>query len=80
MQLNQAIPWQRLTRKQVKYHRGKAKEERPPRDPAVVLKMLPAANSCSLSEPQAEGQSSSTWLPSDSWAWWRMSRRWIIRP
>lgn len=54
VQLNEAIPWQRFTYKLVKYYRGKAKEGRPPWDPAVVLKMLLVAYLYQLSERQVE--------------------------
>jgi IS5 family transposase len=54
VQLNAAIPWQRFTYKLVKYYRGKAKEGRPPWEPAVVLKMLLVAYLYNLSERQVE--------------------------
>jgi len=37
VKLNEIIPWQRFTYKLVKYYKGKAKEGRPPYDPAVLL-------------------------------------------
>jgi hypothetical protein len=40
VKLNEVVPWQRFTYKLVKYYRGKAKEGRPPYDPAVLLQML----------------------------------------
>jgi IS5 family transposase len=54
VQLNEAIPWQRFTYRLVKYYRGKAKEGRPPWDPAVMLKMLLVAYLYDLSERQVE--------------------------
>ena len=35
VKLNEVVPWQRFTYKLVKYYRGKAKEGRPPYDPAI---------------------------------------------
>jgi len=52
--LNEIVPWQRFTYKLVKYYRGKAKEGRPPYDPAVLLKMLLVAYLYNLSERQVE--------------------------
>ena len=52
--LGEVIPWQRFTYKLVKYYRGRAKEGRPPYDPAVLLKMLLVAYLYDLSERQVE--------------------------
>ncbi len=54
MRLNETVPWQRFTYKLVKYYRGRAKEGRPPYDPAVLLKMLLVAYLYNLSERQVE--------------------------
>lgn len=37
VKLKEIIPWQRFTYKLVKYYKGKAKEGRPPYDPALIL-------------------------------------------
>ena len=52
--LKEVIPWQRFTYKLVKYYRGRAKEGRPPYDPALLLKMLLVAYLYDLSERQVE--------------------------
>jgi len=54
VKLNEVVPWQRFTYKLVKYYRGKAKEGRPPYDPAVLLKMLLVSYLYDISERQAE--------------------------
>jgi IS5 family transposase len=54
VQLNEIVPWQRFTYKLVKYYRGKAKEGRPPYDPAVLLKMLLVSFLYDLSEREVE--------------------------
>jgi len=54
VKLNELIPWQRFTYKLVKYYKGKAKEGRPPYDPAVLLKMLLVSYLYNISERQAE--------------------------
>lgn len=54
VQLKELIPWQRFTYKLVKYYRGRAKEGRPPYDPAVVLKMLLLSFLYNVSERQVE--------------------------
>ena len=46
VKLNEVVPWQRFTYKLVKYYRGKAKEGRPPYDPAVLPKMLLVSRIC----------------------------------
>jgi len=52
--LDEVVPWQRFTYKLVKYYRGRAKEGRPPYEPAVLLKMLLVAYLYDLSERQVE--------------------------
>jgi IS5 family transposase len=52
--LNEMIPWERFTKKLVKYYRGKARIGRPPYDPALLLKMLLVAYLYDLSERQVE--------------------------
>ncbi|HJX39141.1 MAG TPA: IS5 family transposase [Anaerolineae bacterium] len=52
--LNAIIPWERFTRQLVKYYRGRAREGRPPYDPAVLLKMLLVSYLYDLSERQVE--------------------------
>lgn len=54
VQLREMIPWQRFTYKMVKYYRGRAKEGRPPYNPAVLLRMLLIAFLYNLSERQTE--------------------------
>ena len=54
VKLNDVIPWQRFTYKLVKYYRGRAKEGRPPYDPAVLLKMLLVSYLYDISERQTE--------------------------
>jgi IS5 family transposase len=54
VKLKELIPWQRFTYKLVKYYRGRAKEGRPPYDPAVVLKMLLLSYLYNVSERQVE--------------------------
>jgi len=54
VRLNEIIPWQRFTYKLVKYYKGKAKEGRPPYDPAVLLKMLLVSYLYNISERQTE--------------------------
>src|SRR5574340_295759 len=52
--LEALVPWDRFTRKLVKCYRGKARQGRPPYDPAVLLKMLLVAYLYNLSERQTE--------------------------
>lgn len=52
--LNEPITWQRLTYRLVKYYRAKAKEGRPPYDPARLLKILLVAYPYNLSKRQVE--------------------------
>ncbi len=52
--LEESVPWDQFTRELVKLHRGKARQSRPPYDPAVVLKMLVVAYLYNLSERQTE--------------------------
>jgi len=52
--LEELVPWDRFTRKLVKFYRGKARQGRPPYDPAVLLKMLLVAYLYNLSERQTE--------------------------
>ncbi|NIN99993.1 MAG: hypothetical protein GTN93_32745 [Anaerolineae bacterium] len=52
--LNEIIPWERFTRKLLKYYRGKAPTGRSPYDPALLLKMLLVAYLYDLSERQVE--------------------------
>lgn len=54
VKLNELIPWQRFTDKLVKYYKGKAKEGRPPYDPALILKMLLVSYLYNISERQTE--------------------------
>jgi len=54
VRLNEIIPWQRFTYKLVKYYKGKAKEGRPPYDPALLLKMLLVSYLYNISERQTE--------------------------
>jgi IS5 family transposase len=54
VKLNEVVPWQRFTYKLVKYYRGKAKEGRPPYDPALLLKMLLVSYLYDISERQTE--------------------------
>lgn len=54
VKLNEVVPWQRFTYKLVKYYRGRAKEGRPPYDPAVLLKMLLVSYLYDISERQTE--------------------------
>jgi IS5 family transposase len=53
-QLDALIPWQRFTKRLVRLYRGKARQGRPPYDPAVILKMLLVAYLYNLSERQTE--------------------------
>jgi IS5 family transposase len=53
-QLEALIPWPRFTRRLVRLYRGKARQGRPPYDPAVILKMLLVAYLYNLSERQTE--------------------------
>jgi transposase len=53
-QLEELVPWDRFTRKLVRCYRGKARQGRPPYDPAVLLKMLLVAYLYNLSERQTE--------------------------
>jgi transposase len=53
-QLDALIPWPRFTRKLVRLYRGKARQGRPPYDPAVILKMLLVSYLYDLSERQTE--------------------------
>jgi IS5 family transposase len=52
--LEELVPWGRFTRKLIKCYRGKARQGRPPYDPAVLLKMLLVAYLYNLSERQTE--------------------------
>jgi len=52
--LNEIIPWERFTKKLVRYYQGRARIGRPPYDPAVLLKMLLVAYLYDLSERQVE--------------------------
>ena len=54
VKLKEIIPWQRFTYKLVKYYKGKAKEGRPPYDPALILKMLLVSYLYNISERQTE--------------------------
>ena len=54
VKLNELIPWQRFTYKLIKYYKGKAKEGRPPYDPALILKMLLVSYLYDISERQTE--------------------------
>ncbi len=54
VKLNEIIPWERFTYKLVKYYKGRAKEGRPPYDPALLLKMLLVSYLYDISERQAE--------------------------
>jgi len=54
VKLKEIIPWQRFTRKLVRYYRGRAKEGRPPYDPALLLRMLLVCYLYGLSERQTE--------------------------
>ena len=38
--LNGVIPWEQFTKELVKYYRGRAREGRPPYDPAPLLKVV----------------------------------------
>jgi len=53
-QLQQIVPWQRFTKMLVRFYLGKARQGRPPYDPAVLLKMLLVAYLYNLSERQTE--------------------------
>jgi IS5 family transposase len=53
-QLEALIPWPRFTRKLVRLYQGKARQGRPPYDPAVILKMLLISYLYNLSERQTE--------------------------
>ena len=52
--LEELVPWDQFTRKLLKLYRGKARQGRPPYDPAVLLKMLLVAYLYNLSERQTE--------------------------
>lgn len=52
--LDELVPWERFTRKLIQCYRGKARQGRPPYDPAVLLKMLLVAYLYNLSERQTE--------------------------
>jgi IS5 family transposase len=52
--LSEIIPWERFTKKLVRYYQGRARVGRPPYDPAVLLKMLLVAYLYDLSERQVE--------------------------
>jgi IS5 family transposase len=54
VQLKGVVPWERFSRKLVKYYRGRARLGRPPYDPATVLKMLLLAYLYNISERQVE--------------------------
>ena len=53
-QLEGVLPWSRFTKKLVRFYQGKARQGRPPYDPAVLLKMLLVAYLYNLSERQTE--------------------------
>jgi len=53
-QLQALIAWPRFTKRLVRLYRGKARQGRPPYDPAVILKMLLIAHLYDLSERQTE--------------------------
>lgn len=53
-QLQALVPWQRFSKKLVRLYLGKARQGRPPYDPAVLLKMLLVAHLYNLSERQTE--------------------------
>jgi len=53
-QLDALIPWQRFKKRLVRLYRGKARQGRPPYDPAVILKMLLVSYLYNLSERQTE--------------------------
>lgn len=53
-QLDALVPWPRLTKRLVRLYRGKARQGRPPYDPAVILKMLLVAYLYNLSERQTQ--------------------------
>lgn len=52
--LRELVPWERYTRRLIKYYRGKGLVGRPPIKPAVVLKMLLLSYLYDLSERQVE--------------------------
>jgi len=52
--LDEVVPWERLTKKLVKLYRGRARQGRPPYDPAVLLKMLLVSYLYDVSERQVE--------------------------
>jgi IS5 family transposase len=54
VKLNEIIPWERFTYKLIKYYRERAKQGRPPYDPAVLLKMLLVSYLYNISERQTE--------------------------
>jgi len=54
VKLKEIIPWERFTHKLVKYYRGRAREGRPPYDPALLLRMLLVCYLYNLSERQTE--------------------------
>ena len=53
-QLDAVVAWSRFTKKLVRFYQGKARQGRPPYDPAVLLKMLLVAYLYNLSERQTE--------------------------
>ena len=77
VKLNEVVPWQRFTYKLVKYYRGKAKEGRPPYDPALLLKMLLVSYLYDISERQTEEVANLNLAVSTFWGWRWMRRRWI---
>ena len=54
VKLKEIIPWPRFTHKLVKYYRSRAREGRPPYDPALLLRMLLVSYLYDLSERQTE--------------------------
>ena len=54
VKLKEIIPWERFTYKLVRYYRGRAREGRPPYDPALLLRMLLVSYLYDLSERQTE--------------------------
>ena len=52
--LRELVPWDRYSRRLLRYYRGKGREGRPPIAPALVLKMLLLCYLYNISERQAE--------------------------
>jgi len=59
-QLEAVVRWSRFTKKLVRLYLGKARQGRPPYDPAVLLKMLLVAYLYNLSERQTEQAANDT--------------------